>query len=209
MNVYTYYVDIGWPKPTTLIDLWAESWRRRGWNPIIIGPAEAEKSAYYPKLVEEHKKHPTVNDPRYDFANKARYCAMEALGGGVLTDYDVINYTLSTERLKFYAHSQEMIVFGTGGFFSMTKEGAQNFCNTMINWTTGDKKCALLNGKPHLSDMYMHFFINTYRIWEVSPLYGDGNWQTAPTVHYSNGKVHTLHDAKMDKGTLVASLRPI
>ena len=60
MKIYTYYENLYTNKiPNYLkksINLWKHSWERQGFEPILLGPKDAEKHHYYSKFNEKLKK---------------------------------------------------------------------------------------------------------------------------------------------------------
>lgn len=99
MNIYTYVETIPeFPHERLLIALWESSWRRLGWNPVILTPADAARHPLSGDL-EKHiaTQLPSTNHPAYERACYLRWCALEVAGGGWMSDYDVINYSLHPE----------------------------------------------------------------------------------------------------------------
>lgn len=96
MNVYTYYMPVTglWSHESQvdLIDLWAKSWRRHGWDPVVLTENTARKHPRYAEFKAGYQKLPSEYGPEYDLNCFLRYVAMSQIGGGLLTDYDVMNY---------------------------------------------------------------------------------------------------------------------
>jgi hypothetical protein len=102
MRVYTYYTPISLydeDSQRRLIDVWARSWSKQGWEPIVLNEGDC---VYHP-LYEEYKRRvfslPTEYGNEYDGQCFMRWLAMANQlsgpeGGGMMTDYDVINYGL-------------------------------------------------------------------------------------------------------------------
>ena len=49
MKIYTYYEDVGFKKQLELIEVWEESWRKQGFDPIVLNREDAKKSPLYQK----------------------------------------------------------------------------------------------------------------------------------------------------------------
>ena len=85
--VYTYVFGDGGSE----LEVWKASWSAAGWKPVVLTEVHA---ALHPKY-EEYKSYflamPTLNSPEYETGCYLRHMAMAAVGGGTMTDYDVIN----------------------------------------------------------------------------------------------------------------------
>lgn len=204
MNVYCYYEDAG-EDVSRLIPLWSESWRRHGWNPIVLGREQAKQSTFYDRMAETVEQFPTVNQRAYSNANFIRYCALEAIGGGLFTDYDNINYGLKPDHLWHICKYNDLIRLFRGGFFYMTKNGCAKFINTILTPGTQYRACFILGQQPHVCDVCYLDYLNVPIINGLSVLYREYGWETAPTVHYSNDSVAGFGD----KATYIQKVRPI
>lgn len=96
MNVYTYYMEVPrlWPDDTqrALIALWEKSWRKHGWNPIVLHEHHAQKHPRYEIFKKKFWEFPTPFGHDYEGGCFMRWVAMDVMGGGLMTDYDVMNY---------------------------------------------------------------------------------------------------------------------
>jgi len=204
MNIYTYYEDVGFPKPEGLLKLWTESWKRQGWTPIILDREKAMQSSRFKRVLYAANVLPTVNERAYEIASYVRYCAMETIGGGFLVDYDCINYSLKPESLanvKKFALAR----LAEGGFTWMTHIGARRFCDMIIDWIGGEKPCMLLSGQPHLSDMHMAMFMELPFLTEYCLGYNVQGWQKASIVHYNTNAT----GQRDGKELLINEVRPL
>jgi hypothetical protein len=96
MNVYTYYQHIPelWSEESQkgLIDVWRRSWEKCGWNPIVLTEEVAKKHPRYDEFKRKFWAFPTPFGSNYEGTCFMRWVAMVVAGGGLMTDYDVINY---------------------------------------------------------------------------------------------------------------------
>ena len=86
--VYTYVFGDGGADE---LEAWRTSWSAAGWKPMVL---TEEHAALHPKY-EEYKSHfltmPTINSVEYETGCFLRHVAMAVVGGGTMTDYDVVN----------------------------------------------------------------------------------------------------------------------
>jgi len=93
MKVFTYHEDLpGYPDCKELLSLWAESWRRHGWEPEILTHDHAKAHPMYEFMMPAALKLPTTNPQEYELTVYRRWLAMGSVGGGLMVDNDVINY---------------------------------------------------------------------------------------------------------------------
>jgi hypothetical protein len=88
--VYTYFEDQGMGDEPAL-EVWRDVWAKAGWDPVVLSQKDAERHPRYDEMVRRFSEYPTVNAPGYELACYLRYLAMAVVGGGFMTDYDVIN----------------------------------------------------------------------------------------------------------------------
>lgn len=102
MRVYTYYEPINAETPGTM-QVWKESWSRHGWEPVVLGVEDFKQHPAWEFYDAATDKLPTFNNRIYERACYRRWMAMGPVGGGLMTDYDVVNRGLTPE--KFAGHS--------------------------------------------------------------------------------------------------------
>lgn len=190
MNVYTYYEEFGWPERRELLNLWRESWYRNGWSPVVLTRKDVEITPGLLSLLKSRvESYPTANDRNYELACYIRHLAMANVGGGLMTDFDVLNYGFkqsdSVGRLGFLDNKYcPGAIIGPASFYL-------KICLVLASWDPGN--CEEWKGKLHLSDMVI------LRKCEPMGLFGpphgicctvpDQGWQHAPLVHFPTGVV--------------------
>ncbi len=97
MKIYTFYNPIPGFKTENelgLIELWKTSWSQHGYEPIVIGDAEAKANPRFNEFDSRLSKLPTINGYAYEGACYRRWLAMEHVAGGpcLMSDYDVMCY---------------------------------------------------------------------------------------------------------------------
>jgi len=74
-----------------MIAVWKHAWSLAGWNPRVLGLEDAEKFPGFENMYEAVTAiHPKMSGDRYEIMCYLRYFAMAAVGGGYMSDYDVI-----------------------------------------------------------------------------------------------------------------------
>lgn len=100
MNIYTYYEKVPQMKRDNqleLIEIWEKSWKKYGWNPIVLDKNHTNCSE---SEVEYFFSLPTANHKIYEVACFLRWNAMSNIGGGWMCDYDVVNCGFLPESSK-------------------------------------------------------------------------------------------------------------
>lgn len=118
LNVYTYFDDSKNLTPGFIaqIGIWKRSFRKHGWNPIVLTKFHAKKHPRYEEFVAKVSNpefYPTVNPRYYEVACFVRWLALDVAGGGLMTDYDVVNrafdagdYAPVSSTLTFFDHKR-------------------------------------------------------------------------------------------------------
>lgn len=158
MNVYTYYMPVPglWPDETqrALIEVWKRSWAKQGWNPVVLCEADAARHPRYAEFKKKFWELPTIYGHDYCGACFMRWVATAVWGGGMMVDYDVMNYGFAprlpeADRMQVIAdHSVPPIfmgaVLGWGKYFEAMSE-------LFLNWVP-DERDWNPNGKFHHCD---------------------------------------------------------
>lgn len=95
-KVFTYYAPVPglWSEDSqmALIDIWRRSWKKAGWTPVVLTENDARQHPRFDFFKEHFWALPTEYGHDYCGACFLRWLAVAQFGGGMLTDYDVINY---------------------------------------------------------------------------------------------------------------------
>lgn len=75
MNVYCYHQIIEGFDALEMLGIWREYWELAGFNPVVLGIADAKKSSYYDSLVQSTSQLPSQNPLGYDQACWVRWAA--------------------------------------------------------------------------------------------------------------------------------------
>lgn len=186
-TIYTYFEpvdDIDESEQFSLIDLWKFSWRKAGWNPVVIRPTGfVFDRPELDNLCTCLGELPSVNPRGYDQACFYRWVQM-SIHGGWMCDYDVMNNGFepepTPERLTVYQthNACPSLVAGPGSEFLRM---AQLFAKR------GSEFIETVHGSPHVSDMHLiQAMPEEYDQKSLVVAYGNPGWQTAKAIHFAN-----------------------
>jgi len=206
MKVFTYYDDFKRQKEP-LIDLWKESWSKHGWTPTVLTPDDAQRHPNFRQFVNAVSRLPTVNNKKYELACYVRHLAMGVIGGGLLTDYDVMCYGFTPPAMTGIAakHPEEKFICtlhprGVPCAIYGRLAGFEWFCAQMMNWPPAEHRVEPRG--PHLSDMIICQRLKLHRENACINYPAEG-WEKALLVHFSSGQ--SKERAKPD---LIREVRP-
>jgi hypothetical protein len=180
--VYSYYnpvpgIDHG--GEAALIIEWQKSWRACDFLPVMLTHQHADahpRAAEFLKIVENF---PSSNPKGYDLSCWMRWLAFAQVGGGLMTDYDVIARCFSTEFLALPDHVTVLDRGGVPCAVYATPEGAQIIVDHIIK---GPHK----HNGIHYSDMVWAQSMNFPKAPGLTSPYGAPGWENAPAVHFSH-----------------------
>lgn len=220
--VYTYYdpIEPGKSRHTPesqrdLIEVWRESWEKRGWSPVVLSRRTADEHPQAEYFRKQFLKLPTQYGYDHQMTSFMRWVAMVVVGGGLMVDYDVINYSFlpqpfMDDRLVIYADTPPDTIFmgavsGRPGFF---EQAADTFAMWQVTDDDFIEDSSEYRGY-HCSDLSILKQIFLSRGWMFrSPgcaLYGYKGWQQSPMVHYHTG----IRLQNGDSAEWVRNIRPI
>eukprot|EP00634_Sargassococcus_sp_CCMP2135_P004738 CAMPEP_0198665950 /NCGR_PEP_ID=MMETSP1467-20131203/62743_1 /TAXON_ID=1462469 /ORGANISM="unid. sp., Strain CCMP2135" /LENGTH=298 /DNA_ID=CAMNT_0044402571 /DNA_START=32 /DNA_END=928 /DNA_ORIENTATION=- len=148
-----------------MLEIWARSWKASGWETRILTLSDAQSHPQYYWYLERFMELPTVNPKEYELACFLRHVAMAALGGGWMSDYDVLPHSLSADsslarmppgNFTTYELFVPSLVSGSGPEFERI---ARNMA--LVPWADRPDIFSV-HSKPHVSDM--HVFKYGYEI---------------------------------------------
>ncbi|XP_071853039.1 uncharacterized protein [Apostichopus japonicus] len=157
--IYTYFQSLSNDKDTfkkdkeNTLETWNNAWSSAGWTPRIINEDDAKRHPSYQALREKFATFPTRGNAEYEIACFLRYLAMAAVGGGWMSDFDVlpINFPASTERchngaLTVYQRFVPALVSGNASEYTRVATLMAD-----ISWESLPE--FTVKGSPHVSDM--------------------------------------------------------
>lgn len=166
MRAYCYYEPVGlydYESQQQLIDVWARSWRKSGYEPIVLNEGDAKQHPLYDKFNANVSRLPSEYGPLYDRACFMRWLAMAwqadgKYGGGLLLDYDVISYGCPVmepdpNKMKIFCEPPPSRIYM--GAVLGTKQHYEAVATLFANWKPGEGD--MVNSKTyhglHCSDL--------------------------------------------------------
>lgn len=198
--VYTYYSSVpGLYSETSqraLIDVWARSWEKAGWQPVVLQEKHFKHSPKYQMLKEKFLQHPTEYGDDYTLACYMRWAAAAHYGGGMLTDYDVINYGFEprnppADRMIIFCDDPPPTVFM--GAVLGTRQHFEKMADIFYNWTIKPEDTGASANWWYYNDLTMleRLFETKHHNkpeWFVKEngcaLFDYPSWKNARLVHY-------------------------
>jgi hypothetical protein len=195
MTVHTYHEPVEGMDRTEILELWAESWRRHGWEPVVHGRAEAtahpEAAAYELAIA----RLPTVNPRAYEDACWRRWL-VAAQVGGFWCDDDLINVSFTAEEARDgmarHGLQARLLAWHDGahpnaGLLLGMRVHFQELVDRVLAGRVG--KLDVINGQPHTSDMYLWHELwrdgRTHDVRGVMDCYGKPGALHARLIHCS------------------------
>jgi hypothetical protein len=187
MIVYSYFnpvPEMDVDNEHKLIVLWQQSWRRFGFDPVVLTHLHAEAHPQWKEYDELVSSFPSVNPRAYELACWHRWLAFANVGGGLIVDYDVMANAFDTEQLMQAV--EDINVLDAGGVpcaVYSVGDGPQKIVEAVLG-----RKHAFgeVNGHPHYSDMYFFQMMGYPKLPLVAP-FGAPGWRNAPLIHFSHG----------------------
>lgn len=215
MKVYTYHriIETGFNDPV-LMSIWRESWARHGFDPQVVGPADA---AAHPRFHElEHadglftagiglREYVTACYERW-FAYAA--AARQEGGATLIGDWDVINYGFTPgnilsegvgERIKHLSGSATpCLVYGTPEQYDAVIDLFFEYARNPHRHTPSLQEAV---HDQNILDAYSDRWISVPLVVE----YPQPGWDTQALVHYPHGRLY-LPGCRGEK---IRQLRPL
>lgn len=194
MIIHTYHEPLPGVDRGEILQLWAASWRRHGWIPVVHQLPEAlahPRSAVFCAVASEL---PTVNPPGYELACWRRWL-VAAQTGGFWCDDDLVNcgFEPPPEHQPpgpLFKAWHEHDVPNTGLMWSVAKVFDFAFVQRVLE---GDVPLIKVNERPHTSDM--HLWQQMHREGKFASEHGvadgygkPGNWKLVHCSHHHAGE---------------------
>ena len=160
--VFTYYAPIHvmpdlWSPDSQqrLLSIWRRSWAARGWNPIVLGEDDAKRHPQYEELRAKFWALPTPYGHDFEGPCFMRWAAMSAVGGGMLTDYDAINYNfepreVDPHRMQVFADTSLPACMGA---VLGSQKHFEEMTQRMANWVPAEPDWNTSVNGYHCSDL--------------------------------------------------------
>lgn len=189
-RIYSYYSNIGWEAQAEVAELWRERWRMEGWDPIILGPKDAQKDRRWDAMQKKCEAFPCRKGARtFERACLERWLAFAGIKDpGPATDFDVFPIRPFPPRnfgslpVSGDGSSCPGFIVGSGADFSKIADAILKY---------EPEPDDVWDGKPHVCDMsIMRKRQNDlYRIQVMVITFLQHNWGTTPLMHYGNDSI--------------------
>lgn len=172
----------GLPAALEMIALWTRSWRSFGWDPMVLTMGIARAHPLYHRFNEHVLMFRSRNVGNYDHLCWLRWLAFAVTGGGVMTDYDVINRCLVSQDVECgepTIHEATRVPC----MVSADKAGSEQIVDKIFNMPPPRDR------REHYSDMIL-FQRSEYPHVPTCLEFEHPGWQEAKAVHFSRHSVH-------------------
>jgi len=204
MKIYTYHEHVPeLPHADGLLPLWTESWKKNGWDPIVLDRSHAEQHPNYKEFLENYKTLPTVNASGYELACYLRWLALAVVGGGWMSDSDVMCYGFRPQTPP-----EKMTIWSRGEHICpcLVSGSSEQYTYAASIFAAWRGETNLENGRPHASDQNILGRVDKfYDNIELCAQYEQPGWEYFPLVHYSNGAMGD----KQPRESFIPSLKPL
>ncbi|XP_071814838.1 uncharacterized protein [Apostichopus japonicus] len=159
-TMYTYFQRLENTKDVDVLlqnitlNTWRAAWKAAGWKTRILTEADALSHPEYELLRKKFETFPSVNEGDYEISCFMRYIAMANIGGGWMTDFDVIPIRFPACTEELYHGSFTIYQKHIPGMVSASPSEYMRIVRLMadIQWQGDDH--FTFNGRPHVSDMH-------------------------------------------------------
>jgi hypothetical protein len=195
-TVFTYFQPVPGTNQIELqgqLKMWIESWASNGFNPVVLGPTAAAKSTLAPRILAALERVPGTKEQRQ--AVFLRYAALEAMGGGLMTHFDVVPGTLRpyTEPAKgFTALAEDYSAIRSD------RAGILTFVEALEKWEQQP-------GQAVPNDAFIVPFTGEAKVVDV----GAPGWQAAEMIHFSANAVAKTSASKSPSRAMFDYLRGV
>lgn len=199
MKIYSYMADV--PELNAEDELRLEILWRRRWSdidiePVVLNEHIARQHPFFAEFNDVVSRLPSNNPAAYERACWLRWLALAVVGGGWMSDFDVMPaagvdcWNTLTFRQKEPPRSK-IVVFQTPccpALVHADERAALAFCEQAATGKFGNRP---QEDKPHWSDQYaLEDLVMAGVDWvearDIVKLYTDEGWEKAPFVHFAN-----------------------
>lgn len=191
MKIHCFYSeskDIDSTDERKLICLWIESWRNKGFDPVVLNESWAERHPLFEAYRDKVSQFPSTNPAGYDLSCFLRWMAVavaETEDTATMADYDVFNYGFApliagNSKITAYQGHVPCLVSGRPKSFL-------GMCKLFMDFIPRE-------GETHVSDMSILASLTPIQSDKIitfnHPIiksYGEPGWDKSPAVHYPNG----------------------
>lgn len=217
MKIYSYFAEVpqlNVENELRLSILWRNRWREAGHEPIILNEWHARRHPLFQDYDKAVSALPSINPAPYERACYLRWLALAQVGGGYMTDLDVMPRRIGIDGAPAPlpvpdVPSPCVIVYQTPCcpcFVWAESAGLDLLLGSIASHGIGSRP---QDGKGHFSDQYALEDLHGTRVpWlhvrDVVKIWQDKGWQSAPFIHFPNVATNKLGP----KHAVISSLDP-
>lgn len=82
-----------------ILSLWEQGWRSQGWNPVVLSMRNAVSHGMYNEVNANIERLPSAKNKQAMRNRWMRWLALDTVGGGLLSEYDVIPADFTPHKL--------------------------------------------------------------------------------------------------------------
>lgn len=207
-TVFTYFEEIPQRKSSEekeQLEVWKRTWQAKGFKTVVLNESVARKHPKYAEVKQKIEQLPTVNDKRYEAACYLRWLALGVVGGGLMTDYDVVNVNFTWEKVR--SDSDLINIFSENAACPavcfMTTEGVEAYVDFLLK--AGEANFVTEKESPHCSDQELiRQLINDEEQGEIHVEMDDVSGQVGrPLVHFSSSGTARKYNEFTSKSTVM------
>jgi hypothetical protein len=188
MRVYAYHEDIQVFNHEHLIRLWEHTWSRFGWRPVLLGYEHFRAHPLSKELDCAVTRFPSLNYFYYERACFRRWLAMATVGGGLMTDYDVMCNGFTCDSVPKTGKPVSVLGGNTPCAVYGDESGYIAAAETIISYQPSEAD--VFRDRPHVSDQSMLFLgAIPFTRMELVKEFGEDKWESARLIHFSNERI--------------------
>lgn len=156
-NVYTYshkHDGVAKAELAAILAAWTKGWTSRGWNPVVLTLRDAAKHVKFDEFQAKVEKLPCVGDKNRMAHRFYRWLALDVVGGGLMTDWDVLPADFGPKIIAQHMEPNGLVRLQTTddkivGLYAGKNEATKFVATIMAYDAQPDDG---INGYPHVAD---------------------------------------------------------
>ena len=128
-----------------ILSLWEQGWRSQGWNPVVLTLRDAIAHGKYNEVNANIERFPTAKNKLAMRNRWMRWLALDTVGGGLMSEYDVIPANFPPDKLH------EPVVLGAGAsLVAVRGEQLKALIHQIATYTPQPED--VLDGRAHVDE---------------------------------------------------------
>lgn len=183
-----------------LIDVWKQSWRTHGWNPILLDESHFKNNPLSNKLDLDNPEanfYKTIHKDNWRY-HRSCYCRLLAYcqyvrenGVTLYADYDVMNYGFRPSILNLVKENSYFC--GERAVVYLGKEGAEQMENALIQFSTEEFKNDGSSADVYVMERYTNIFTPVYSNLETNEKASRSYYYVGHSYDYTQDDTLLVH----------------